>query len=276
MKRKIKLTESELIGIIKKVIKENQELNELGGITTNSRSWSEILISKIKESFGKDFTINGKDFPEAYENFSVDTFKINFKPIGAYAYDQDNSGFVGDDYVITLIVDPTKIYKIDVSIINHEMKHAYQDFKRYENKSIGIKDSNFIKNMYTDDFSKFVVMFFNGRGQDDTLMKILYLYYIFSNVEQTAFLENIYDEGPNPKFFGYNVQIKSAMNLLDQLDITNLNERTWEELTRADIPFIKKFKSKEDFVKYSERYLKKLAEKFRKKINKMKYLNFPK
>jgi hypothetical protein len=63
---------------------------------------------------------------------------------------------------------------------------------------------------------------------------------------------------------------------LDQLDITNLNERTWEELTRADIPFIKKFKSKEDFVKYSERYLKKLAEKFRKKINKMKYLNFPK
>jgi hypothetical protein len=179
------------------------------------------------EIFGKDFTINCKDFPEAYENFSVDTFKVNFKPIGAYAYDQDNSGFFGDDYVITLIVDPTKIYKIDVSIINHEMKHAYQDFKRYENKSIGIKDSNFIKNMYTDDFGKFVVMFFNGRGQDDTLMKILYLYYIFSNVEQTAFLENIYDEGPNPKFFGYNVQVKSAMNLLNQLDITNLNEKTW-------------------------------------------------
>lgn len=276
MKKTIRLTENQLIGVIKKVINESQELNELGGITMNSRAWSDILVSKIKESYGKDFTINGKDFPEAYENFSVDTFNINFKPIGAYAYDQDNSGFVGDDYVVTLIVDPTKLYKIDVSIINHEMKHAYQDYKRYVNKSIGIKDSNFIKNMYTDDFSKFVVMFFNGRGQDDTLMKILYLYYILSNVEQTAFLENIYDEGPNPNFFGYTVQVKSAMNLLNQLDITNLNERTWQELTRADIPFIKKFKSKEEFAKYSEKYLKKLAENFRKKINKMKYLNFPK
>ena len=139
MKKIIRLTESNLVRIVKRVINENNELKEIGGITTNSRTWSEILISKIKESFGKDFTINGKDFPEAYENFSVDTFKVNFKPIGAYAYDQDNSGFFGDDYVITLIVDPTKIYKIDVSIINHEMKHANQDFKRYENKSNGIK-----------------------------------------------------------------------------------------------------------------------------------------
>ena len=36
---------------------------------------------------------------------------------------------------------------------------------------------------------------------------------------------------------------------------------------------LKKFKSKEEFASYSERYLKKLAEKFKRKINKMKYLN---
>jgi hypothetical protein len=275
MKKTIRLTESDLVRIVKRVINENNELKEIGGISMESRNWSEILISKIKESEGKDFIINGKDFPEVYEKFPVDKFKIKFVPIGAYAYDQDNSGFIGDDYIITLIVDPNLLYKVDVTIINHEMKHAYQDFKRYENKSIGIKDSNFIKNMYTDDFGKFVVRFLQGQGRGDTLIKILYLYYILSDVEQTAYLENIYDEGPEGKMFGYGSQAIGSTKLLDSLDFTNLNENTWEEMKQANIPFIKNFKSKEEFAKYSERYLKKLAEKFKKKIIKMKYLNFP-
>lgn len=274
MKKVIRLTESDLVRIVKKIIKENNELKEIGGISTESRNWSEILISKIKESGGKEFTIDGKDFPEIYEKFPVDKFKIKFLPIGAYAYDQDNSGFIGDDYVVALVVDPNLLYKVDITIINHEMKHAYQDFKRYENKSIGIKDSNFIKNMYTDDFGKFVVRFLQGQGRGDTLITILYLYYILSDVEQTAYLENIYDEGPEGKMFGYGSQAIGSIKLLDTLDFSRLNEKTWEDMKQANIPFIKKFKSKEEFAKYSERYLKKLAEKFTKKINKMKYLNF--
>jgi predicted transcriptional regulator len=66
----------------------------------------------------------------------------------------------------------------------------------------------------------------------------------------------------------------SSIKLLDNLNITNLNEKTWEELKQSNIPFIKKFKSKEEFASYSKRYLKKLAENFKRKINKMKYLNF--
>ena len=128
--------------------------------------------------------------------------------------------------------------------------------------------------MYTEDFEKFIIRFMQRRGETDTLTTILYLYYILSNVEQDAYLENIYDEGPNPFKFGYGGQIMGSIKLLDKLDITNLNEKTWEELKQSNIPFIKKFKSKEEFASYSERYLKKLAEKFKRKINKMKYLNF--
>jgi hypothetical protein len=274
MKKTIRLTESELIKLVKRVISESTEINEIGGISLESRSWSEIVVSKIKESGGKDFTINGKDFPEVYEKFPVDKFKIKFIPIGAYSYDQNNSGLIVDDYVITLVVDPSLINRIDISVVNHEMKHAYQDFKRNGNKSVPIKDSKFIKDMYTEDFEKFIIRFMQRRGETDTLTTILYLYYILSNVEQDAYLENIYDEGPNPYKFGYGAQIMSSIKLLDNLNITNLNEKTWEELKQLNIPFIKKFKSKEEFASYSERYLKKLAEKFKRKINKMKYLNF--
>jgi hypothetical protein len=274
MKKTIRLTESDLTRIVKRVISESTEINEIGGISLESRSWSEIVVSKIKESGGKDFTINGKDFPEVYEKFPVDKFKIKFIPIGAYSYDQNNSGLIVDDYVITLVVDPSLINRIDISVVNHEMKHAYQDFKRYGNKSVPIKDSKFIKDMYTEDFEKFIIRFMQRRGETDTLTTILYLYYILSNVEQDAYLENIYDEGPNPYKFGYGAQIMSSIKLLDNLNITNLNEKTWEELKQSNIPFIKKFKSKEEFASYSKRYLKKLAEKFKRKINKMKYLNF--
>jgi hypothetical protein len=274
MKKVIRLTESDLARIVKRIIKESNELTEIGGISTDARIWSEILISEIKKSGGKDFTIDGNDFPDTYNKFPVDKFKVKFLPIGAYAYDQDNSGFIGNDYVITLVVDPSLINRIDVSVINHEMKHAYQDFKRYENKSVGIKDSRFIKDMYTEDFQKVIVGFMRGKGRNDRLITLLYLYYILSNVEQDAYLENIYDEGPKGSMFGYGGQVMSSIKLLDNLNITTLNEKTWEELKRVDIPFIKKFKSKEEFVNYSERYLKKLAEKFKRKINKMKYLNF--
>jgi hypothetical protein len=274
MKKVIKLTESDLTNIIKRVIEESNELKEIGGISTAARSWSEILVSEIKKSETKDFSIIGKDFPKAYENFPVDKFKVKFLPIGAFGYDQDNSGFIGNDYVVTLVVDPRLAYKIETSIINHEMKHAYQDFKRYENKSVGIKDSRFIKDMYTNDFQKFIVGFTQGKGGGDRLITLLYLYYILSNVEQDAYLENIYDEGPKGSMWGYGAQVISSIKLLDNLNNTTLNEKTWEELKRADIPFIKKFKSKEEFASYSERYLKNLAEKFKKKINKMKYLNF--
>jgi len=273
MKKIVRLTENDLTRIVKRVIRESKEINEIGGISSGARSWSEILVSKIKESFGKDFTINGKDFPEVYEKFPADYFKVNFLPIGAFGYDQDNSGFVGNEYVVTLAVDPRIAYKINTSIINHEMKHAYQDFKRYENKSVGIKDSNFIKNMYTKDFEKFIVGFMQGRDRTDTLITILYLYYVLSKVEQDAYLENIYDEilGSGG---GYYLQVMSSLKLLERLNFSSLNSETWEKLRRADIPFIKKFKTKEEFANYSEKYLKRLGENFRKKINKMKYLNF--
>jgi hypothetical protein len=276
MKKIVRLTESDLTRIIKRVVKESKELNELGGISTDARSWSEIIVSEIKKNNPKDFIINGNEYPEVYNVFPVDNFKVKFLPIGAFGYDQDNSGFVGDNYVVTLVVDPNLTHKIDISVINHEMKHAYQDFKRYENKSVGIKDSRFIKDMYTEDFQKIIVGFMQGKGRGDRLITLLYLYYILSSVEQAAYLENIYDEGPNGNMWGYGGQIIGGIKLLDNLNLTKLNEKTWEELMQADIPFVKKFKSKEEFISYSERYLKKLGEKFRKKINKMKYLNFPK
>lgn len=267
-KRIVKLTESDLTILVKKII------SEVGGISMESRSWSEILISEIKNSGGENFIINGKDFPKVYEKLPIDKFKIKFIPIGAYSYDQDNSGIIGDQYTITFIVDPRFLNKINVSVMNHEMKHAYQDFKRHENKSVAIKDSNFIKNMYTDDFGKIIIKFSQNPLSNDTLLKILYLYYILSDVEQTAYLENIYDELTTDTKFSFGSGVIMGMKLLDRIDFTDLNQKTWEEMIQSNIPFIKKFKSKEEFAKYSERYLRKLSDKFRKKINKMKYLNF--
>lgn len=273
MKKVVRLTESELTQIIGRIIKESKELKEIGGISTDARSWSEIITSEVKNSYGRDFTINGKDFPDAYEKFPVDKFDVKFLPIGAFGYDQDNSGFVGDEYIVTLVIDPRIIYQVGPAVINHEMKHAYQDFKRYSNKSVGIKDSKFIKSMYTKDFERIIVSVMQGQGTNDTLYKILYLYYILSGVEQDAYLENIYDE-ISGKPGNYGTQVLMGVRMLDRLNFSNLDEKTWEKLKQMDIPFIKKFRTKEEFANYSKRYLTKLSDKFKRKINKMTYLNF--
>lgn len=273
MRKLIRLTESRLISVIKRIIKESNELTEIGGISMESRNWSEVLFSKIKESDKKDFSIKGKDFPDLYERFKVDRFDIKFLPIGAFAYDQNSSGFIGDEYVVTLVVDPNLFNNLDITVLNHEMKHAYQDFKRYENKSTPLKDSKFINDLYTSDFEEVVTGFMRGRNHNDVLIKILFIYYALSKVEQDAYLENIYDDSQKGIKYGFSFTPIRAMNELKFLDFTRLNKWTWEDLTKLDIPFIKKFKTMEEFATYSEKYLKRQAEIFRKKINKMKYLN---
>jgi len=254
MKKVIRLTETDLTKIVDRVI------SETAGITSDSRAWTPIVLDLINddETIDGKLVIYGKDYPEAYEKFPIDKIVINVG--GMPHYDEQKSGYDSntDEYIVYMTIGGS------VSFIQHEFKHAFQDLKRYLNKSKPIKSSNFIKNLYTPDFEKFVINVFSG--SKDTLELILYYYYMTSKVEQDAYLENMYDD---PSFAK---SVKRQLDSIYNFDfMKNLSEETWEKMKNSNIPFVNRFKTKEDFAQYSEKRIKKEIEGYKKKIDKMLY-----
>lgn len=256
MKKSIKLTEAELKRIVRKTI------NEVAGITSDSRVWTPIVLDLINndEFDGKKLIINGKNYPEAYEKFPIDKIIINVG--GMPHYDEQKSGYDSNsnEYVVYMTIGGS------VPFIQHEFKHAFQDIKRHLSKSKPIRQSNFIKNLYTPDFEKFVINVFGG--SKDTLELILYYYYITSKVEQDAYLENMYDD------VNFAKSVKKQLDGIYNFDfMDNLSDKTWQKMKNSNIPFVNKFKTKEDFAQYSEKRIKNEIEGYKKKIDKMIYLH---
>jgi hypothetical protein len=248
---KIIITESQL--------KYLYNLTESGGITSKSRVWTPIVM-KFLDTEEDKIIILGKDYPEQYKDFPIDKMVVTLN--GIPHYDEQKSGYDKKTGLYTVYITINS----SVSFIQHEFKHAYQDLMRYLNKSKPFKESNFIKDLYTPDFEKFVINVFGG--SDNTLELILYYYYITSKVEQDAYLENMYDDSETLNSF-----IKD-LNEINNFDFNkNLSEKKWNEIKSSNIPFIKKFKSKEDFASYSEKRIKGEINNFKKKIYKMKVVH---
>lgn len=244
----------------KNVIKEL--LCEYSHISFNSRVWTDLIyqlmIEKLEQNKKFSFEIIGSDYPELYKDFGVDKFKINVG--GGFEYDHNLSGYENNIYVVYLNIRFKKTEEVTKSYINHEMKHAYEDYSINKNHGTRIKDSKLIKTLYTKDFESLVIKVM--KGSTDTLLTILYFYYFLSKVEQHAFIENIYDNNGDDIF-----------KTLDQIKNfefnNNLSDQTWNEIKNSNIPFLNNFKSKEEFAQYSEKKLKTESLKFRNKINKM-------
>ena len=100
--------------------------------------------------------IDGYDYPEAFDDFPIDYVVIDFydKLTG---YGQEHSGYDGDgNYVVLLYIQPTLVdgktnYDLR-SVLNHEFKHAWDDYNRLSKGKPSIDNTRESKELYNKDF----------------------------------------------------------------------------------------------------------------------------
>lgn len=215
--------------------------------------------------------IEGKDFPEAYENFKVDKWIINNS--SRIEYDHWKSGYNEEgEYVVYLNMP---IYSVGGSALVHEVKHSFDDWNRMSKGAQPIRSSWEVKNIYTPDFEKLVLG--GSRNFGDALSDIIKSYYMGSKLETPAYLENEYD---SPKVKTYRKVAKKMMNFKasDYLgkdgNFSKYLQRNWSNLIdEYDIPFFRKFKNVGDFLKYTEKHFNKRGRDILRRIDKMLYLH---
>ena len=216
--------------------------------------------------------INGKDFPDAYEDFKVDKWVITSS--SRIEYDHWKSGYDKDgNYVVYLNMPMSSI---GGSALVHEIKHAYDDWNRMSKGAPPIRSGWEIKNIYTPDFEKLVL---GGSFKlSPMLHPIIRYYYLGSKLETPAYLENEYD---NASMMGsYRDTAKKMMNFkasnfLDKRGnpAKGLQESWTKLITDYDIPFFRKFKNVVDFLNYTEKHFNKRGRDILRRIDKMRYVH---
>jgi hypothetical protein len=214
--------------------------------------------------------INGKDFPEAYEDFKVDKWVIT--PSDRIEYDHWKSGYdENGEYVVYLNM---ALSSVGGSALVHEIKHAYDDWNRMSKGAPPIRLGWEIKNIYTPDFEKLVL---GGSFKLSSMIHpIIKYYYLGSKLETPAYLENEYDSD----YGSYRDTAKKIMsfkasNYLDKNGnpAKGLQESWTELITKYDIPLFRKFKNVVDFLNYTEKYFNKRGRDIIKRIDKMRYVH---
>jgi hypothetical protein len=149
-----------------------KDLNESAGISFPVRKWSDIIYNEIMSNPQEKtrLIIDGYDYPEAFEEFQVDYFVIDYHPT-ITGYGHDYSGYDDDgNYIVVFYIQPVLVqggHKFNLkTALNHELKHAYQDYKRITKGYPSIDDTKESKTLYTGDF----IAYLNNRG---TLRKCL-------------------------------------------------------------------------------------------------------
>ena len=257
---------------MKKLI-HNILLTESAGVSFDVRRWSDIVYNEIMSTDNRyRIIIDGYDHYDIYEKFGIDYVVIDFYD-GITGYDPKKSGYDKDGYYVVLlyiqpqIVDGQTPYELK-TILNHELKHAYQDFMRQSKGHTNIDNTKESKEFYTDDF----IGLLNSRNSDGPIKTILKYYYYLSNLERDAYLENVYDQNPE-----YEKTIRTILKI-DFNDFKSGPKSStlvsnWEYISKLDIPLLNKFNTPEKFIDYSEKRLTREADKVIRKINKLKYIH---
>jgi hypothetical protein len=246
------------------------KLFEAAGISFEVREWSNIiyhLLDGMDDSEPR-LLVDGQEWPEQFEKFSVDWFVIDFND-WTNGYLDQTSGYDKDgNYVVHIMVlNQFRHHPYMKTILNHELKHAYQDWQRRRKGYEGIFATKEVKNIYTEDFIKVV----KDRIKVGSFFKEIFKkYYLLTDLEMNAFMENVYDKDV---LNDYKKMIKGLVDY-DALKATyyedpNKLEKDWQVLNTLDLPFIKKYKNYTDFLTASTDYFKTKSQKILKKINKV-------
>ena len=251
-----------------------KKLTEAAGVSFEVREWANIiyhLLDGLPDSEPR-LLVDGLEWPEQFEKFSVDWFVIDFND-WTNGYLDATSGYDADgNYVVHIMVlNQFRHHPYMKTILNHEIKHAYQDWQRRRKGYEGIFSVKEVKDVYTEDFIKVV----KDRIKVGNFFKdILKKYYLLTDLELNAFMENVYDNDyiNNYKRMVREVTQFNADGATRYENPKNL-EKDWQTLLSVNIPFLKKYKTYEEFLRASTKYFKERGEEIIKKINKLEYVH---
>lgn len=256
-----------------KVMEENKKpITEVAGISFEARKWGEIIYNEIMDNPNekKRLIIDGYGHPEAFDGFPIDYVIIDFYD-RLTGYGQEHSGYDKDgNYIVLLYIQPKLVqgqggYDLR-SVLNHEMKHAWDDYNRLSKGLPSIDNNKESKELYNKDF----ILMLSDQNVRGPIKELLKYYYYLSKLETTAYLENVYDENPVYERVVREIAGKDFEPFKERFDL----DVNWHLMNTAyDIPFLKKFKSPKEFIDYSSEELRSRAIKTIKKINKMKYVH---
>jgi hypothetical protein len=257
---------------IRLVEKNKKPITEVAGISFESREWAKIINNEIlKNPDEKErLIIDGYDYPEAFKSFPIDYVVIDFydKLTG---YGQEHSGYDKDgNYVVLLYIQPKVISGTGGfnlrTVLNHEMKHAWDDYNRISKGLPSIDKTKENRELYNKDF----ILMLSDKNITGPIKEILKYYYYLSELEKTAYLENVYDGNSKYEKIVRSILSKDFDEFKERFDL----DVNWHLINTAyDIPFLKKFESPKEFIDKSSKDLKRKASETIKKINKMRYVH---
>ena len=254
------------------VSESRKPINEVAGISFEARKWAEIIYNEIISNPEEKsrLIIDGYDYPEAFDGFPIDYVVIDFYD-RLTGYGQEHSGYDKDgNYVVLLYIQPQLVrgqggYSLQ-SALNHEMKHAWEDYNRLSKGLPSVEQTKESQEMYNRDY----ILMLSDQNVRGPIKEILKYYYYLSNLEKSAYLENVYDQNPAYERVVREIAGMNFEPFKERFDL----DVNWHLMNTAyDIPFLKKFKSPIDFIDYSAEELRSKALKMIKKINKMKYIH---
>jgi len=250
---------------------EQIELDELQGISFDARVWSQPIRDAIKISKNTpNPVINGKDYPKEYKTFPIDFihFKIDENYRNGAEYKEHESGYDNNkQYHVYFIFGDIA----NDSAINHELKHAFEDFMRMSKGHQGLKSTKEGINLFSGDFPKFML----SQKDFQPISTLVHGLYMTSKIERSAFSDTVYDE---PKFAGI---IKYIRDLIEKCNAPRIMyykepgtlEKIWKEYKESfHIPITDKFNNYIDFIKWACDEINYKGNITLKKLQKVKYL----
>jgi len=254
-----------------------QILLEASGISTQARAWSKIITDLTKNTNEKKLVIDGKNYPDVYESFPVDIFYVSDGTHGEY--DELKSGYDKDGkYVVYLKIPLNKgilgfnSSNSDVeSTLNHELRHAFEDYNRISKGFTPISKTKEIQQFYNKDFEK--VIKGELKHKYEPFKSILYSLYLTSKVEESGFSETVVDTN-----IPIIQMLKDILNhqYFDSKELSDddLMTKKWNSLKKeVSIPILDKFDNYLMFVSNADKIIQRRALKMYKKLQKAKYLN---
>lgn len=256
-------------------LSEETEINELHNISFDARVWTPVIKSRLRLANtyiknGKevpDLTIIGREYPKEYESFPIDQLKLMVKQeyANGAAYDEQNSGYDQNrNYVVYMVFGPY----VDDSAVNHELRHAYEDFMRVSKGSIPMKQTKEASLLFSGDFEK--LMMTSGKPYEPFHSLFRGLYFT-SKIERSAYSDTVYDDTmPVIKIMTDYVKQSDLQQIL-KID-PNILQTNWDRFKSSfKIPILNRFNNYMDFLKWATDEIQYKGKLSLKKLRKVQF-----